>query len=45
MEVVPIWKLSFAMMAMSMYLGTPLLFVIPGGIAMGVVTRESPGSS
>lgn len=41
----PIWKLCFGMMAMSMYLGTPLMFVIPNGIAFGVVTRENPGSS
>lgn len=28
----PIWKYTFAMVAMSMYLGTPLIFVVPNGV-------------
>lgn len=45
METVPIWKLCFMMMAMNMYLGTPMLFIVPGGVAVGMVGHENPGSS
>lgn len=30
----PIWKYIFSMLAMASYLGTPLMFVIPGGVVV-----------
>lgn len=28
----PIWKFAFGMMAMRMYLGTPLILIVPEGV-------------
>lgn len=30
----PIWKFTFGMMAMSMYLGTPMFLVVPNGLVV-----------
>lgn len=32
----PIWKFTFAMMAMHLYMGTPLIFMVPDGVVMVV---------
>lgn len=36
----PIWKFVFGMTVMSMYLGTPLIFIVPNGVVVAYDGHE-----